>query len=48
MQGSFNSRSFVVVPDEFTEFQDFSGSKFILDKIDNIKPDEILDHTLRM
>ena len=40
--------SCVVVPDEFTEFQDFSGSKFILDKIDNIKPDEILDHTLRM
>ena len=40
--------SCVVVPDEFTEFQDFSGSMFILDKLDNINPDEVLDHTLRM
>ena len=40
--------SCVVVPDDFTEFQDFSGSKFILDKLSDENPDLILDHTLRM
>ena len=40
--------SCVVVPDEYTEFQDFSGSMFILDNLSSEKPDTILDHTLRM
>ena len=40
--------SCVVVPDEYTEFQDFSGSMFILDNLSSEKPDAILDHTLRM
>ena len=40
--------SCVVVPDEFTAFQDFSGSKFILDNLSDEKPEVILDHTLRM
>ena len=40
--------SCVVVPDEFTAYQDFSGSKFILDNLSDEKPEVILDHTLRM
>ncbi len=40
--------SCVVVPDRFTNFQDYSGSMFILDKLNDKKPDHILDLTLRM
>jgi beta-phosphoglucomutase-like phosphatase (HAD superfamily) len=38
----------VVVPDEFTAYQDFSGAKLVLESLDEIKPDELLDLTLRM
>ncbi|HEY5653465.1 MAG TPA: hypothetical protein VIR63_03740 [Pontiella sp.] len=38
----------VVVPDEYTAFQDFSGAKLILDSLSDEKPDTILDLTLRM
>lgn len=38
----------IVVPDEFTAFQDFSGAKMVLDSLDDVKPSEILDLTLRM
>ena len=38
----------IVVPDEFTSFQDFSGAKLVLDSLSDEKPDVILDMTLRM
>lgn len=38
----------IVVPDEFTAFQDFSGAKMVLDSLSDVKPQEILDLTLRM
>jgi len=38
----------VVVPDEFTEHQDFGGAKLVLDSLSEMEPDEILDLTLRM
>jgi beta-phosphoglucomutase-like phosphatase (HAD superfamily) len=38
----------IAVPDEFTEFQDFSGAKMLLDSLSNARPQEILDLTLRM
>ena len=38
----------VVVPDEFTGYQDFSGAKMVLDSLEDVKPDELLDLTLRM
>jgi beta-phosphoglucomutase-like phosphatase (HAD superfamily) len=38
----------IVVPDEFTVFQDFSGAKMVLDSLEDEKPDNILDLTLRM
>ena len=40
--------SCIVVPDEFTDFQDFSGAMFILDKLNDKDPNHILDLTLRM
>lgn len=38
----------IVVPDEYTEFQDFSGAKMVLGSLGDAKPKEILDLTLRM
>jgi beta-phosphoglucomutase-like phosphatase (HAD superfamily) len=38
----------IAVPDEFTVHQDFSGAKLVLDALSDVKPDEILDLTLRM
>lgn len=38
----------IVVPDEFTTFQDFSGAKMVLETLSDEKPDKILDLTLRM
>ncbi len=38
----------IVVPDEFTQFQDFSGAKLVLDSLKDEKPDVLLDMTLRM
>lgn len=38
----------IVVPDEYTAFQDFSGAKMVLDSLVGEKPDAILDLTLRM
>jgi beta-phosphoglucomutase-like phosphatase (HAD superfamily) len=38
----------IVVPDEYTAFQDFSGAKMVLESLDDEKPDNILDLTLRM
>ena len=38
----------IVIPDEYTYFQDFSGAAFVLDQLSDKKPDELLDHTLRM
>ena len=38
----------IAVPDEFTAFQDFSGAKLVLDSLTDVKPQEILDLTLRM
>jgi beta-phosphoglucomutase-like phosphatase (HAD superfamily) len=38
----------VVVPDEYTAYQDFSGAKMVLDSLGDEKPDTILDLTLRM
>jgi len=38
----------IAVPDEFTAFQDFSGAKMLLDSLSDVKPQEILDLTLRM
>jgi len=38
----------IVVPDEYTAFQDFGGAKMVLDSLGDAKPEEILDLTLRM
>ena len=38
----------IVVPDEFTSYQDFSGAKMVLDSLEDAKPKEMLDLTLRM
>lgn len=38
----------IVVPDEYTTFQDFSGAKLVLDSLEDEKPNTILDLTLRM
>ncbi|WP_372805926.1 hypothetical protein [Pontiella sp.] len=38
----------IVVPDEYTAFQDFSGAKLVLDSLADENPDAILDLTLRM
>ncbi|MEN8254219.1 MAG: hypothetical protein ABFR33_02005 [Verrucomicrobiota bacterium] len=38
----------IAVPDEYTAFQDFSGAKMVLDSLSDVKPNEILDLTLRM
>ncbi|MBN2684408.1 MAG: hypothetical protein JXR40_03950 [Pontiellaceae bacterium] len=38
----------VVVPDEYTAFQDFGGAMLVLDSLSDEKPDTILDLTLRM
>ena len=38
----------IVVPDEYTSYQDFSGAKMVLDSLEDAKPKEILDLTLRM
>ena len=40
--------SVIAVPDQYTDFQDFSGAAFVLDQLSDKKPDELLDHTLRM
>lgn len=38
----------VVVPDEYTVFQDFGGAVLVLDSLSDEKPETILDLTLRM
>lgn len=38
----------IVVPDEYTVFQDFSGAKMVLESLADEKPNAILDLTLRM
>lgn len=38
----------IVVPDEYTVFQDFSGAKMVLESLEDEKPNTILDLTLRM
>lgn len=38
----------IAVPDEFTEYQDYSGAKMVLDSLEDVKPAELLDLTLRM
>ncbi len=38
----------VVVPDEYTSFQDFGGAVLVLDSLTDEKPDTVLDMTLRM
>ncbi len=38
----------IAVPDEYTDFQDFSGAKMILASLSDAKPKDILDLTLRM
>ncbi len=38
----------IVVPDEYTAFQDFSGAKLVLESLTDQKPDAMLDLTLRM
>ena len=38
----------VVVPDEYTVFQDFGGAVLVLDSLADEKPDTVLDMTLRM
>ncbi len=38
----------IVVPDEYTAFQDFGGAKLVLESLGDEKPDTILDMTLRM
>ena len=38
----------IVVPDDYTAFQDFGGAVLVLDKLADEKPDAILDMTLRM
>lgn len=38
----------IAVPDQYTAFQDFSGAKMVVDSLSDIKPDEVLDLTLRM
>ena len=36
----------VAVPDRFTAFQDFSGARFVLEKLSDMKPRELLESTL--
>ncbi len=38
----------VVVPDEFTSYQDFSGAKMVLESLSDAKAEDILDLTLRI
>lgn len=38
----------VVVPDDYTVFQDFGGAMLVLESLNDEKPDVILDMTLRM
>ncbi len=38
----------IVVPDEYTGFQDFGGAMLVLEALTDEKPDTILDMTLRM
>jgi beta-phosphoglucomutase-like phosphatase (HAD superfamily) len=38
----------IVVPDDYTAFQDFGGAVLVLDALSDEKPDAILDMTLRM
>ncbi|MCF7818648.1 MAG: hypothetical protein K9M54_12290 [Kiritimatiellales bacterium] len=38
----------IAVPDEYTAYQDFSGAKMVLESLNDVKPKEILDLTLRM
>lgn len=38
----------IVVPDEYTAFQDFGGAVLVLESLVDEKPDTILDMTLRM
>ena len=40
--------SVIAVPDQYTAFQDFSGAAFVLDDLGDVKPDVLLDQTLRM
>jgi beta-phosphoglucomutase-like phosphatase (HAD superfamily) len=38
----------IAVPDEYTAFQDYSGAKMVLESLSDVRPQEILDLTLRM
>ncbi len=38
----------IVIPDEFTAYQDFSGAKFVLDNLIDENPETLLNLTLRM
>jgi beta-phosphoglucomutase-like phosphatase (HAD superfamily) len=38
----------IAVPDEYTAFQDYSGAKMVLESLSDVKPQEILNLTLRM
>jgi beta-phosphoglucomutase-like phosphatase (HAD superfamily) len=38
----------IAVPDEFTAFQDFSGAKMLLESVSDVRPQEILDLTMRL
>lgn len=40
--------SCIVVPDEYTAFQDFGGAMMVLDSLSDEKPNTILDLTLRL
>ena len=38
----------IAVPDEYTVFQDYSGAKMVLESLSDVKPQEVLDLTMRM
>ena len=38
----------IAVPDDYTAFQDYSGAKMVLESLSDVKPQEILNLTLRM
>ena len=38
----------IAVPGEYTAFQDYSGAKMVLESLSDVKPQAILDLTLRM
>ncbi len=38
----------IAVPDEYTDFQDYSGAKMVLESLSDVKAKDILDLTLRL